>query len=46
MVANSDDPFAHYNDDWSPKPLIAVVDNQWDTWAQEITQRVKADTIP
>ena len=42
VVANSDDPFAHYHDDWSPKPLIAVVDNQWAEWEQEIARRHSA----
>lgn len=26
------DNFALYNDDWSPKPLIAEVDDNWDAW--------------
>lgn len=41
VTANSKDPFSHYNDDWSPKPLIAVVDNQPDQWAKEIEERGK-----
>jgi hypothetical protein len=36
VAPNSDDPFTVYNTDWSPKPLMAVVDNQWAMWLQEI----------
>jgi len=32
----SGDPFSLYQDDWSPKPLIAVVDDHWDDWQKEI----------
>lgn len=31
----TDNSFALYNDDWSPKPTIAVVDEQWDRWMDE-----------
>jgi hypothetical protein len=30
------DPFTVYNDDWSPKPLIAEVDNHWAEWMREV----------
>jgi hypothetical protein len=35
-VAPSDEPFSLYNPDWSPKPLIKIVDDRWDLWIQEI----------
>ena len=38
---SSGENFAMYNDDWSPKPLIAVVDNQWDMWRKEIADGVE-----
>lgn len=28
--------FALYNDDWSPKPLIAEVDNNWAAWMDDV----------
>jgi len=28
--------FTLYRDDWSPKPLIAEVDNRWDAWMEEV----------
>lgn len=33
---SSADPFSIYNDDWSPKPLIAEVDNHWAEWMREV----------
>ncbi|HSV72305.1 MAG TPA: beta-galactosidase [Chthonomonadales bacterium] len=33
---NTADPFSLYRDDWSPKPLIAEVDDRWDSWMQEV----------
>ena len=36
--------FALYNDDWSPKPLIAVVDEQWENWLKEVHRRNSGET--
>ena len=36
IAPSSDDPFSHYNDDWSPKPLIAEVDDNWDYWMEQV----------
>lgn len=36
IAAASDDPFSLYHDDWSPKPLMAPVDNAWDQWMREV----------
>lgn len=36
VAASSSDPFSLYLDDWSPKPLIAVVDGRWEEWRKEI----------
>lgn len=36
VVNSSNDPFALYNDDWSPKPLIAEVDRKWSYWKKVI----------
>jgi len=33
------DKFALYNDDWSPKPLIAEVDNKWDAWIDAVRSK-------
>lgn len=30
------DNFALYNDDWTPKPLIAEVDDNWDAWMDAV----------
>jgi hypothetical protein len=35
---SSKDPFTLYNNDWSPKPVMAVVDNQWDKWLREMSK--------
>jgi hypothetical protein len=35
VAPGSRDRFALYNDDWSPKPLIAEVDNHWERWMDE-----------
>ena len=37
--ASSNAAFSLYNDDWSPKPLIAVVDDHWDEWMAEVKQK-------
>ncbi|MBN2308534.1 MAG: beta-galactosidase [Candidatus Hydrogenedentes bacterium] len=29
-------PFSLYNDDWTPKPLMAEVDGRWDAWMAEV----------
>ena len=31
--------FSLYNDDWSPKPLIAEVDEKWAEWLQTVEAR-------
>ncbi|MEI6239931.1 MAG: beta-galactosidase [Planctomycetia bacterium] len=36
LSASTRDPFSLYNDDWSPKPLIAKVDDDWHAWLREI----------
>ncbi|MCE9632063.1 MAG: beta-galactosidase [Planctomycetia bacterium] len=36
LSASARDPFSLYNDDWSPKPLMAEVDTPWTQWQQEI----------
>lgn len=33
--------FALYNDDWSPKPLMAEVDDHWPEWQKEIAARAR-----
>lgn len=38
VTANTDDFFAMYHDDWSPKPVMAEVDDNWDAWLTEIYQ--------
>lgn len=35
----SKDPFSLYNDDWSPKPLMAEVDSRWAEWLSRIGKR-------
>lgn len=30
------DDFCLYNDDWTPKRVIARVDNNWDYWQRQI----------
>ncbi|MCP4640061.1 MAG: hypothetical protein GY851_06500 [bacterium] len=40
--AGSGSAFTVYNDDWSPKPLIAVVDDNWAAWQEEIREGVPA----
>ncbi len=43
VVAGSFKPknFSVYNNDWSPKPSMAVVDDRWDEWISEIRAKVK-----
>lgn len=36
VSASSEGHFSLYEDDWSPKPLIAVVDENWEAWLSEI----------
>lgn len=35
--------FALYNDDWSPKPLMAVVEENWDKWLALVREYAEAD---
>jgi hypothetical protein len=39
VSASSKDPFALYNDDWSPKPVMAELDSRWSEWLAQIAQR-------
>jgi acetyl esterase/lipase len=39
VTASTADPFALYNDDWSPKPLMAEVDDHWPKWQKEIAAK-------
>jgi hypothetical protein len=39
VSASTRDPFAVYNDDWSPKPVMAEVDNRWADWQREIQRK-------
>lgn len=39
VTAATADPFALYHDDWSPKPLMAAVDEHWADWQREIERR-------
>ena len=36
IAPSSNDPFAHYYNDWSPNPLIAEVDDKWDYWMEQL----------
>ncbi len=45
VAASSGDAFSLYRDDWTPKPLIAVVDDRWDAWRREIAAQ-PAPTVP
>lgn len=38
VTPDSRSSFSCYNDDWSPKPPIAVIDNHWDQWMREVHQ--------
>ena len=35
-VGASKAPFSLYNEDWSPKPTMKIVDDNWDQWMAEI----------
>lgn len=35
-LGNSQDIFSVYNEDWTPKREIAVVDKNWDSWLEQI----------
>jgi hypothetical protein len=37
----SKDDFCLYNDDWSPKPLMAEVDNHWSAWVEQVQAEAK-----
>jgi hypothetical protein len=37
-VANDPDTFSLYNENWTPKALIKVVDDNWQDWMKEINQ--------
>ncbi len=36
VSASTRDAFSLYNDDWSPKPLMAEVDDHWQEWLREV----------
>lgn len=36
---NTEGSFSMYNDDWSPKKVMAVVDNNWKSWLNKIYQQ-------
>ena len=47
VAASTGAKFALYNDDWSPKPLMAEVDDHWPEWQKEIAaQSADAAGIP
>ena len=46
VAASSGAKFALYNDDWSPKPLMAAVDDHWPQWQQEIATRPALPSPP
>jgi hypothetical protein len=37
-VGASKAPFSLYNEDWSPKPTMKIVDDNWDQWMAEIRE--------
>ena len=39
VSASTRDPFSLYQDDWSPKPLMAEVDSTWGDWVGEIARQ-------
>ena len=44
VAASSKSPFCLYNDDWSPKPLMAEVDDHWEQWQKEIAALVQPES--
>lgn len=40
ITNSTGDRLALYNHDWSPKPLIAEVDNNWSEWRKEIARKL------
>jgi hypothetical protein len=36
VAASTRDAFSLYNNDWSPKPLMAEVDDHWPEWLREV----------
>lgn len=38
VAPKSKDSFALYKNDWSPKPLIAVVDQNWEYWLHRVRE--------
>jgi hypothetical protein len=41
VTPSSGDAFSLYNDDWSPKPPIAVFDQRWDEWLELVERYAK-----
>lgn len=42
VAASTRAAFALYNDDWTPKPLMAEVDDHWPAWLAEIARKFEA----
>jgi len=38
---NSSGSFSMYNDDWSPKKVMAIVDNNWQSWQKLVYEKYK-----
>jgi hypothetical protein len=43
-VGASKAPFSLYNEDWSPKPTMKIVDDNWEQWMAEIRSREPTST--
>ncbi|MEX2369844.1 MAG: hypothetical protein WD578_02470 [Bacteroidales bacterium] len=44
-VANSSgNPFSMYHDDWSPKRVMRVVDDNWDYWMEQV-ERIESGSV-
>jgi hypothetical protein len=46
IAPSSDNSFCLYNKDWSAKPLIAVVESNWEQWLEEIRQAEEKNKTP
>ncbi len=38
VTPSSENTFSLYNNDWSPKPTIKVVDNNWTKWKNRVVE--------
>lgn len=43
---STEDPFAMYYDDWSPKPVMSAVDDRWTHWQHIIDAKMKGTSLP